>query len=413
MRIDPLATAVILLVLASAMAMALVDTARRQPRPLAPALRQWAFALVAGPLGWCLLELAGGPLPAALAVLAKPLVMAAFVGHLHAVLVLRGHIGPAAWQYLPVLAVALATLAWYLLAPATPMRTGLLSLLCALAAAATAMLCLAERPGRRRSDVPLALLATCFGLSALLFGSRAAILLLLPEASWLRAWLAQPTSHSLVLGLALLGPLTATLAFVLAGTERAVRRWHRQATTDDLTGAASRAAFLEAAQRRLDRAGAGQAALLLVDLDGFKAINDRHGHATGDRALAALVACLERYLRPRDLLGRLGGDEFAVLISGGHAGLGAAVAERIRRGVLEECVHDDLPALTVSIGLARNRPGDDLDSLRERADRALYLAKAGGRNRTVQCPDDTGGDAPASPWPGTVGLGEGAPGRGR
>ncbi|MDZ3823910.1 MAG: GGDEF domain-containing protein [Pseudoxanthomonas sp.] len=412
MRIDPLATAVILLVLASAMATALVDAARRQPRPLAPALRQWAFALVAGPLGWCLLELAGDTLPAAVAVLAKPLIMTAFIGHLHAVLVLRGTIAPAAWQFLPVLAVALATLGWYLLAPDTPMRTGLLSLMCALAAAATALLCLGDVPRRRRLEVPMGLLATSFCLSALLLGGRAAILLLAPEAAWQRTWLAQPTSHSLVLGLALLGPLMATMAFVLAGTERVVRRWHRQATVDELTGAASRTAFIEAAQRRLRRAAPGKACLLLVDLDGFKAINDRHGHATGDRALAALVACLERYLRPRDLIGRLGGDEFAVLISGGHAGAGAAIAERIRQGVQHECARDDLADLTVSIGVARNRAGDDLDSLRERADRALYLAKAGGRNRTVQCPEDDAGTAARTRWQdrADAGAGLGHPG---
>ncbi|MBX3725475.1 MAG: GGDEF domain-containing protein [Xanthomonadales bacterium] len=405
MHVDPLATAVILLVLASVMATALVDAARRQPRPLAPALRQWAFALIAGPLGWCLLELAGEVLPPAWAVLAKPLIMTAFIGHLHAVLVLRGHIAPAAWQYLPVLAVALATLGWYVLSPETPMRTGLLSLMCALAAAATAVSCLGDVPRRRRLDVPMGLLATSFGLSALLLGGRAAILLLAPENARQRIWLAQPTSHSLVLGLALLGPLTATLAFVLAGTERAVRRWHRQATVDDLTGAASRTAFIEAAQRRLRRAAPGKACLLLVDLDGFKSINDRHGHATGDRALAALVACLERYLRPRDLIGRLGGDEFAVLISGGDAGAGPAIAERIRRGVQHECARDDLADLTVSIGLARNRAGDDLDSMRERADRALYLAKAGGRNRSVQCPEEHAGASLQSRWPDVAGAG--------
>jgi len=158
----------------------------------------------------------------------------------------------------------------------------------------------------------------------------------------------------------------------------------RLATTDGLTGALNRSAFLVAAQRAME---AGQKiVVLMVDADHFKAINDRFGHAGGDRALQHLVTALRAGLRETDLLGRLGGEEFAVLLPDTQPKPAGIVAERLRARVAEAQVAfgDRLIPLTVSIGLAVQLETDrSIEQILARADEALYRAKGSGRNRVV------------------------------
>ncbi|HET7775028.1 MAG TPA: GGDEF domain-containing protein, partial [Azospira sp.] len=127
-------------------------------------------------------------------------------------------------------------------------------------------------------------------------------------------------------------------------------------------------------------------ALLALDLDFFKAINDRYGHQAGDEVLKALVATLRYILRPVDLIGRMGGEEFMVLLPEADAETAAAVAERIRSEVAAmDVAGGEAPLrVTVSIGIGQFGPdGDTAEAVFKAADSRLYGAKAGGRNRVV------------------------------
>src|SRR5690606_28660329 len=120
---------------------------------------------------------------------------------------------------------------------------------------------------------------------------------------------------------------------------------------DMLTGAASRAAFLERGHRVAGHPGA---AVLMLDLDGFKHINDAHGHATGDRALQAFAATVRAGIRDDDLFGRLGGEEVALIMPATDAAAALAIAERLRQAVADLRLPRDGGHLgfTVSIGVA-------------------------------------------------------------
>jgi diguanylate cyclase (GGDEF)-like protein len=160
----------------------------------------------------------------------------------------------------------------------------------------------------------------------------------------------------------------------------------RLATTDGLTGVLNRSALLAAGQREMTWVRpAGQAVvLLMIDVDHFKRINDRYGHAGGDRALQHLVAVLRFGLREGDLLGRLGGEEFAIVLRSGSAEIAEVVAERLRSRVEVEhmAFGDQMIEMTISIGLAVQQAADQsIERLMARADAALYDAKRSGRNR--------------------------------
>lgn len=166
-----------------------------------------------------------------------------------------------------------------------------------------------------------------------------------------------------------------------------VEETRRQATRDGLTGLANHAHFqlqLRAEHDRASRYGQGFA-LVMLDLDHFKAINDTYGHQTGDRALKAVAELLRRSLRQSDLAARYGGEEFVALLPGTGADGARVLAERLRRAMhaLEVLGSDDRPIgrLTGSLGVAVYRHGDSAISVLERADRALYVAKHGGRDQ--------------------------------
>ena len=160
-----------------------------------------------------------------------------------------------------------------------------------------------------------------------------------------------------------------------------------RAETDALTGALSRPALDSWLQRLCDRAYAtGRPfAVLFIDFDHFKRVNDDFGHRTGDRALAAGAQRVAANLRDVDRIGRYGGEEFLALLEGLGARGAAEVAERIRTDIENGGVplSPELPPLTVSIGVAAFDPAsrEPPASLLRRADEALYAAKSGGRNR--------------------------------
>lgn len=161
----------------------------------------------------------------------------------------------------------------------------------------------------------------------------------------------------------------------------------QQADSDPLTGVLNRRAWTDAALEALEQGTSRPIALLFLDLDHFKSLNDCYGHATGDRALVAVAAALRDELRPTDLLGRFGGEEFIALLQGVDKENAVQVATRLCRRVHRLDVHtgqaqtDDL--LTVSIGVAMRSPADTVQSLTERADAAMYAAKLNGRNQVI------------------------------
>jgi diguanylate cyclase (GGDEF)-like protein len=173
--------------------------------------------------------------------------------------------------------------------------------------------------------------------------------------------------------------------------------FHRTAaSTDPLTGLLNRRAFLEAAINlsAQQEKKCGQVTLMMFDLDHFKSINDRFGHAVGDDALKAFAASVSASLRMNDIVGRLGGEEFAAIVAA-DSEIGARIAERVRAGF--EVVGVDISGheigATVSIGTATAAADKhSVEWLIARADAALYAAKKSGRNRVSAAPPWTGGD---------------------
>lgn len=177
-----------------------------------------------------------------------------------------------------------------------------------------------------------------------------------------------------------------------------------QATIDPLTGVANRRCFDEWLPKRVQASLASDVpfSLVILDLDHFKQLNDTWGHPIGDHALATAVQAMVATIRQDDTLARIGGEEFAVMIRGAVPNVARVVAERLRVSVsqmeLRAQEGGPLIPLTASAGLASLRPGDDAERLYARADRALYAAKHGGRDRLV---DDQQGAAtrPSSTQP--------------
>jgi diguanylate cyclase (GGDEF)-like protein/PAS domain S-box-containing protein len=162
----------------------------------------------------------------------------------------------------------------------------------------------------------------------------------------------------------------------------------RQAHTDELTGLANRRHFSASLAAALaDPEIAAGTALLSIDVDRFKEVNDAHGHPAGDAVLREVARRIREAVREQDLVARTGGEEFAVLASwrGNDEGL-RDLAERVRRSVEREPVSfgGGTLDLTVSVGVARASDGDGrIDGLVDLSDRALYEAKSTGRNRVV------------------------------
>jgi len=162
----------------------------------------------------------------------------------------------------------------------------------------------------------------------------------------------------------------------------------REGETDPLTKVHNRKAFDDRLQKAVELQGAfgGEACLLLVDVDHFKQVNDAAGHAVGDRVLRGVAdAIVQVFLRKKDLVARCGGDEFAVLLGETAPADAVALAERVvaRVRALQIAGADGPLPVTVSIGVAPAAPGDDARAWFERADRALYAAKAAGRDRVA------------------------------
>lgn len=186
--------------------------------------------------------------------------------------------------------------------------------------------------------------------------------------------------------------ILTSLGFILMAKDRADADNRYFAVHDELTGAANRRALTQALDRDVARAvRAGESyALMMLDIDHFKAVNDTHGHHAGDRVLCHVAAVLRARLRAQDLVGRYGGEEFMLLLPNTTLDGAAALAETLREVMAQTpCLHEGRAiAVTVSIGVcgARLENANGWDRLIQAADQALYRAKAAGRNR-VECAD--------------------------
>ena len=173
---------------------------------------------------------------------------------------------------------------------------------------------------------------------------------------------------------------------------QALEQIRQLATHDDLTGLLNRRAMLDRMQLEQHRSLRSGSPLLIaqLDIDHFKAVNDTHGHAAGDLVLQSFADTVRRNVRDTDVLARWGGEEFVLLLCDTPAADAVTLMERLRQAVQAMQVpvaQGGQPiTVTVSIGLARHTPADPLAGTLERADRALYAAKAGGRNRVVPAP---------------------------
>lgn len=185
------------------------------------------------------------------------------------------------------------------------------------------------------------------------------------------------------------------IAAIAIERDKHEKRLYHEATRDVLTNGFNRRHFLELGMRELKRARRYDMplALLMLDLDHFKAINDTHGHQVGDEVLRQLSRLAYNTLRGSDMLGRLGGEEFAALLPATSLAEAMLVAERMRQSV-EQYAIESSPGKTlhcsVSIGVTVLQPEDgSMDDLLARADQALYLAKERGRNRVATLPEQS------------------------
>lgn len=226
-------------------------------------------------------------------------------------------------------------------------------------------------------------------------GGRAVVFALAPQllvlgplyGTLLRAWHAE----TLILGLAWYTVvMTLALSLRMGALARQRDRMKALAERDPLTGLPNRRAMAPVLPRRIDEAQAlgKPLALVFVDLDRFKQVNDTHGHAVGDAVLVEVGRRLASQLRGGDMVARHGGEEFVMLVPGADAAEAAAVAERLRRLLAETPVETAAGALpvTASFGYAVLRPDDPggsagVAALIARADAAMYRAKQNGRNR--------------------------------
>ncbi|WP_295951996.1 GGDEF domain-containing protein [Rhodoferax sp.] len=194
--------------------------------------------------------------------------------------------------------------------------------------------------------------------------------------------------------ISLLVPLPMTLITgwaifsLIVALEQARHVAHVQSITDSLTGLANRRHFVQTAQRAVDLALRHRLplALLILDIDHFKRVNDTHGHDAGDKVLVEVARRCAQYLRTTDLLARWGGEEFVVLLPNTPLEHARQLAERMREAVAFSAqlyAPSDAVRVTISVGAAGMAEGEPmtLDALVQAADHALYDAKRAGRNQ--------------------------------
>ena len=245
--------------------------------------------------------------------------------------------------------------------------------------AASLLVCAGSRPDVR----PMQLLGAVIGLAAC-----APMLATLPGVE--PHALFEASAVATALASVAMAFVVTTLAF--DRSERYLRASRRRlralASIDPLTQVPNRRHFEDLAGKALAHDPPASAVLMMFDIDHFKHINDRCGHAGGDRALRLVSRCVREVLRVQDVPCRHGGDEFALLLRRASVRDAMRVASRLVECVQGAAVDSSLPTLTLSFGMVQVRPGEALGQALERADQALYEAKRQGRARAVAAGGD-------------------------
>lgn len=236
-------------------------------------------------------------------------------------------------------------------------------------------------PGYSRVRVPMA--AAAGGLSAFYFGRLVFFVLEGPGGYIFDTYFGSEVTTLVTMVLL----VVVSFSMAALSSEQQTRALRMVATRDDLTGLLNRKAFLEIAAEHLADPAVTRAtgALILADLDYFKAVNDTYGHAAGDVALQAFAQACRETVRANDLTGRYGGEEFILLIPGATADRAERIADAISQRLSDSARPEGPRMPTVSYGIATYDAGTQgLEALIASADAALYEAKSQGRNRTAR-----------------------------
>jgi len=340
----------------------------------------WALALVLHGTCYVLYALRGQVPAWASVVLANALLSGSFALILGAIEQFHGR--PAPWWRM-VLPVAVLTLLFALYIDRFTTRVGMLGVVLSLQL--LLMLWALWRPAPPAQVRGAWLLTAGLGLQVLLLTSR----------GWLvatgRAGVEQLMQASALQAVSFVAAfvvvILASLGFILMAKDRSDAAHRHLAAHDALTGLANRRALMQMLERGVAHATRTQqeCALLLLDIDHFKAINDTHGHLGGDQVLRHVAEVLRTRVRAQDFVGRYGGEEFMVLLPGTGREGALQLAETLRQAVADSAC--PLPggaiATTISIGVCAGAAGlrGSAPALVQCADQALYAAKAAGRNR--------------------------------
>ena len=236
-------------------------------------------------------------------------------------------------------------------------------------------------PGYSRVRLPMAVAAG--GLSVFYFFRWLAFLVEGPQGAVFTTMFGSAVTTMVTMVLL----VVVSFSMAALSTEQQTRALRVVATRDDLTGLLNRKAFLDlAAEQLADRTiTGGSGALILADLDHFKAVNDTYGHAAGDVALQAFADACVATVRSTDLTGRYGGEEFLILVPGATAERAEAIAQEISRRLAGAKTRNGMEMPTASYGISTYDGGTStVDGLIEAADEALYRAKSLGRNRAAR-----------------------------
>jgi diguanylate cyclase (GGDEF)-like protein len=249
---------------------------------------------------------------------------------------------------------------------------------------ASAALLLRHRP-RDRRPYHYWLVASLALVFAVCQAVRGLYFVTLPPQSYVQMFNSSWSVALLTLGAVILP--TLTMACVMLVHDAMIANLEEAANHDHMTGALTRKRLETLAREQLARAAqsGGPLALLIIDLDHFKRINDTFGHAAGDLVLREFARLTLLSLRDGDSLGRLGGEEFAILLPETNMAEALTVAERLREQSEAHAVSGSFGRCrySISIGAATSLAGETFDHLSARADRALYAAKHSGRNRVL------------------------------
>ncbi|VVD77916.1 diguanylate cyclase [Pandoraea capi] len=297
-----------------------------------------------------------------------------------------------AWEYVALAVILALLIHWTFVSPHVDARSAMISGVIAYVRFNIGWMVLKYRPpGRPKYAYYFVSVAATLGAVVHAVRSFAYAVGLAHETVFL-----QPTPlNVLFLGMATLTLPCLSVGMVLLAHDRLADRMERLATFDDLTGVLARRAFIARAEAVVARTAArSPLSIAILDIDNFKSVNDRYGHASGDFALAHVASLISQSVRANDVVGRIGGEEFAVLLPAATREEAGRLVDRLRLVVASSgsCVSGRDVTPTLSAGVDAFGENDTLASVMARADAALYAAKARGRNCVVVATD--GGTIP-------------------